>query len=94
MIPELCQARQDGQPKSPNSTILAGASAGGINTLLASLNWAVKPEKDDFFTNSIKNSLAENEYLDEPTGHGVNTPYLDFAQGIKNIGKKRKINPH
>jgi ABC-type phosphonate transport system ATPase subunit len=42
---------------------IAGTSAGGINTLLAALVWAVKPESEGGFANRIGDNIFRDVWL-------------------------------
>jgi hypothetical protein len=52
-----------GLPRPVEISSIAGTSAGGINTLLAALTWAVKPEDDGGFANHIDDNILRRVWL-------------------------------
>ncbi len=52
-----------GEPRPIEIASIAGASAGGINTLLAALVWAVNPEDKGGFVNRINDNIFRDVWL-------------------------------
>jgi predicted acylesterase/phospholipase RssA len=52
-----------GRVRPYEAASLAGASAGGINTLLSGMTWCVKPEREGGFPNRINDNIFRNVWL-------------------------------
>ena len=52
-----------GEPRPIEITSIAGTSAGGINSLLAAMIWAVNPEDKGGFTNRINDNIFRDVWL-------------------------------
>ncbi len=52
-----------GEPRPIEIASIAGTSAGGINSLLAAMNWAVNPEDKGGFTNRINDNIFRDVWL-------------------------------
>ena len=52
-----------GEPRPIEIASFAGASAGGINSLLAALSWTVNPEKEGGFPNRIDDNIFRDIWL-------------------------------
>jgi len=52
-----------GEPRSIEIASIAGTSAGGINSLLAAMIWAVNPEDKGGFTNRINDNIFRDVWL-------------------------------
>jgi len=72
-----------GDPRSIEIASIAGTSAGGINTLLAALNWSVKPENEGGFTNRIDDNIFRDVWL-VPDVNRLLPPDADSPQYLPN----------
>ena len=68
-----------GEPRSIEISSVAGASAGGINTLLVGMAWAVNPEEQGGFANRIDDNIFRDVWL-APDVNRLLPPEADSAQ--------------
>jgi hypothetical protein len=68
-----------GTPRPIEISSIAGASAGGINSLLAALAWSVSAEKDSGFANRIGDNIFRDVWL-TPDVNRLLPPTADSPQ--------------
>lgn len=73
---------QGGVPRPIEISSIAGTSAGGINTLLAALAWAVNPETTGGFSNRIDDNIFRDVWL-SPDVNRLLPPQADSSLYLK-----------